>query len=135
MLAIVAAIVIFARRRGRPPENLRTAYAATAAARDRLAREVSAPSAALDQLVDEADRALRAAQVSGLSGAARSAVERALSAVAEVREALARRAPGADVESALLRSLASLDAALGPLQAAAGGEEPPGSGDSMGFSS
>jgi hypothetical protein len=97
-----------------------------------LAQEVSTPSAApgtLEALVDEADKALRTVGVSPPDEASRRAVEQTLRALADVREALALRSAaagaahvsGADVESQLLRALASLDAALGPLRDAAGG--------------
>ena len=146
VLALVVASVILLRRR-RPPKSLQAALAVTTTLRDRLAQEVAGPSAAtsdLQRLVDEADTALRAAQTDGPSSAAGSALERSLSAVAEVRSALAlggaaagaAHARGADVESALLRSLASLDAALGPLRAAAGREvSTPGPDATGGFES
>ncbi len=84
---------------------------------------VLAAPASLQPLVDEADRTLRAAQVSDLTADAKAAVDRSLLAVGHVQDALA--AGTGDAESALLRALASLDAALGPLQAASSGQAPP----------
>jgi hypothetical protein len=133
-LLAVAAVVAFLilRNRRRPSADVQQAYTATAAVRDRLAQEVSATPAvpgALETLVDEADRALRTVGVSPPNEPARVAVEQALQALGETREGLALRSAaagaahvsGADVESQLLRALASLDAALGPLREAAGG--------------
>jgi hypothetical protein len=110
---------------------LQEAFAATAVARDRLAQEVSAPSATpagAEALIDQADQKLRAAQVAGGDQAARAAVDHTLAALADAREALALRgstagsahASGSDIEARLLRSLATLDAALGALGTAAG---------------
>jgi hypothetical protein len=118
-------------RSRRPSPTLQEAYAATAAARDRLAQEVSAPSStpgAAEALIDGADQKLRAAQIAGGDQAARAAVDHTLSALGEAREALGLRAAsagsahasGSDIEARLLRSLATLDAALGALGAAAG---------------
>lgn len=83
----------------------------------------------LEALVDEADRALRAVGVAAPDEPTRTAVERTLRAVGDAREGAALRtatagaahASGADVETQLLRALAALDAALGPLREAAGG--------------
>jgi hypothetical protein len=103
-----------------------TAFAATAALRDRLAGHVSAvlaEPASLQPLVDEADRTLRAAQVGNIGTNEKIAVDRAQIAVGHVQDALATRTE--DSESALLRALASLDAALGPLEAASRGQAPP----------
>ena len=63
---------------------------------------------------------------------ARAAVDHALAALLEAREALALRAASAgaahasttDIEARLLRSLAALDAALGELRTASGGPGP-----------
>ena len=132
-ILLVAAIVAFLimRSRRRPSTALQQAYAATAAVRDRLAQEVSTPSAApgtLDALVDDADRALRAVEAAGMDEGTRLAVEQTLRAISDTRDGLALRsattgaahASGADVESKLLRALASLTAALGPLGQAVG---------------
>lgn len=130
-LALIGGAVLLLRRR-RAPKSLQMALAATTTLRDRLAQQVAGPPDAvgdLQRLVDDADTTLRAAQTDGPGNSAASALEGALAAVAEVRGALAlggaaagaAHARGADVESALLRSLASLDAALRPLQTAAGG--------------
>ncbi|MGH2594755.1 MAG: hypothetical protein ACRDH7_02185 [Actinomycetota bacterium] len=132
VLGVVGAL-LWARRRRSPRKRLEDAYTATAAVRDRLAREVSAPPSqpgALERLVDEADHNLRAAQLDDLDLPTRSSVDGALAALTEVREGLrlrsaavgAAHALGGDIESALLRALASLDAALGSLRAAAHGE-------------
>jgi len=129
--------MLMMRSRRRPSDTLQQAYAATVAVRDRLAQEVSMPSVvpgALEALVDEADRALRAIGVSAPDEPTRAAVERTLLALGDAREGAALRsatagaahASGADVETQLLRALAALDAALGPLREAAGG--PPTTG-------
>jgi hypothetical protein len=140
-VAIVVAVAVWliARRR-RPSATLQEAYAATAAARDRLALEASAPSAtpgSTEALLDQADQKLRAAQVAEVDQAGRAAVDHALSALGEAREALALRAAstgaahasGTDIEARLLRSIAALDAALGALRTASGGE----TGSTTGF--
>jgi hypothetical protein len=134
ILAVVAVVVIMVMRSRRGPSTtLQQAYAASAAVRDRLSQEVSSPSAAspgaMEALVDEADRSLRAVEVSAPDEATRSAVAQTLQAVGDVREGLALRsatsgaahASGADVEAQLLRSLAALTASLGPLREVAGG--------------
>jgi hypothetical protein len=140
-LAIVAAIAVWlVTRRRRPSATMQDAYVATAAARDRLAIEASAPSpipGGADALVDQADQKLRAAGLASRDQAGRAAVDRALSALSDAREALALRAAstgaahasGADIEAQLLRSLAALDAALSGLRTAAGG----GTGSTTGF--
>jgi hypothetical protein len=131
-LIAAVALVLVMRSRRRPSATVQQAYAASAAVRDRLAQEVSAPSAVpgeLESLVDEADRALRTVGVSPPDERTRTAVEQTLRALGETREGLALRsatagaahASGADVESQLLRALASLDASLGLLRGAAGG--------------
>jgi hypothetical protein len=131
VVALILALVIRSRRR--PSATVQQAYAASAAVRDRLSQEVSAPTmaapGALEVLVDDADRALRAVEVSAPDDATRAAVDQTLRAVGGVREALALRtattgaahASGADVEAQLLRSLAALTASLGPLREVAGG--------------
>ena len=125
-IVIVAAIVMWLvarRRRRRPSPALQDAYAVTAAARDRLALEVSAPSTtpgAAEALLDQADQKLRAAQIGVGDQAGRAAVDQALAALSDAREALALRAAsadaahvsGADIQARLMRSLAALDAAL-----------------------
>jgi len=137
LLAVVLIVMLMMRSRRRPSDTLQQAYAATVAVRDRLAQEVSMPSVvpgALEALVDEADRALRAIGVSAPDEPTRAAVERTLLALGDAREGAALRsatagaahASGADVETQLLRALAALDAALGPLREAAGG--PPTTG-------
>jgi PT repeat len=140
-IAIVVAVAVWLIvRRRRPSATLQDAYAATAAARDRLALEASAPSATpggAEALLDQADQKLRAAQVAAGDQAGRAAVDHSLSALAEAREALALRAAstgaahvsGPDIEARLLRSLAALDAALGALRTASGGD----SGSTTGF--
>jgi hypothetical protein len=140
-IAIVAAVAVWLFMRSRRPSaTLQEAYAATAAARDRLAQEVSAPSATpggTEALIDAADQQLRAAQVAGDDQAGRAAVDHTLSALADAREALALRSAsaggahtsGSDIEARLLRSLAALDAALGALRTAAGGD----TGSTTGF--
>ncbi len=132
-IAIIVAVAVWLiMRRRRPSATLKDAYAATAAARDRLALEASAPSTTVVETqasLDQADRKLRAAQVAGGDQAARIAVDQAIAALGDAREALALRAAssgaahasGTDIESRLLRSLAALDAALGALLTAAGG--------------
>ncbi len=133
--AIVALVILRSRRR--PSATVQQAYRATAAVRDRLAREVSAPSAVpgeLEALVEEADRALRTVGVSPSDESTRVAVEQTIRALGETREGLALReatagaahASEADVETMLLRALAALDAALGPLREAMGGSPPTG---------
>jgi len=137
---IVAGAVWLIMRRRHPSTTLQEAYAATAAARDRLAQEVSAPSTTGGEtatLLDQADRQLHAAQVAEGDPAGRAAVDQAIAALGEAREALALRsastgaahASGSDIEARLLRSLAALDAALGALRTAAGG----GTGSTTGF--
>jgi hypothetical protein len=137
---LVAVGVLLYMRRRRPSGSLQAAYTATAAARDRLAQEVSAPFATpggAEAAIAQADQQLRAAQVSAGDQAARAAVDHSLAALGEARDALALRAAstgathasGSDVEARLLRSLAALDAALGALRAVAGG----GSGSTTGF--
>ena len=132
LLVLVALGVWLYMRSRRPSATLQDAYAATAAARDRLAQEASAPSAApgaAESLIDQADQKLRAAQIAAGDQAGRAAVDHTLSALADAREALALRAAsagsahvsGSDIEARLLRSLAALDAALGALRTAAGG--------------
>ena len=132
ILVLVAAGVLLYLRSRRPSGTLQEAYSATAAARDRLAQEASAPSAApgaAEALIDQADLKLRSAQVASGDQAGRAAVDHTLSALADAREALALRAAsagsahasGSDIEARLLRSLAALDAALGALRTAAGG--------------
>ena len=132
LLVVVLAVVLVMRSRRRPSATVQQAYAASAAVRDRLAQEVSTPSAVpgeLETLVDEADRALRTVGVSAPDEPTRMAVEQTLRALGETREGLALRSAtagaahvsGADVEAQLLRALASLDAALGLLREAAGG--------------
>jgi len=112
------------RRRRRTSPALQEAYAVTAAARDRLALEVSAPSAtpgAAEALLDQADQKLRAAQIGVGDQTDRAAVDQALAALGGAREALALRAAsagaahvsGTDIQARLMRSLAALDAALG----------------------
>jgi hypothetical protein len=138
-LALLAAaalgVLLWLRSRNTPSATMQQAYAASAAVRDRLAQEVSAPSAApgaLEALVDEADSALRAVEASAPDPTARTAVDTTLRAINDVRGALALRATtagaahvsGADVEARLLRALAALDAALGPLRDATGGPPP-----------
>jgi hypothetical protein len=126
-IVIVAAIAMWLmarRRRRRPSPALQEAYAVTAAARDRLALEVSAPSTtpgAAETLLDQADQKLRAAQIGVSDQAGRAAVDQALAALGDAREALALRAAsagaahvsGTDIQARLMRSLAALDAALG----------------------
>jgi hypothetical protein len=136
LLAVAALIVVLVMRsRRRPSATLQQAYAASAAVRDRLGQEVSTSSAApgtLESLVDEADRVLREAEVAAPDEVTRAAVDQTLRAVDDVRQALALRtatagaahASGTDVEAALLRALAAMDAALGPLREVAGGEPP-----------
>jgi hypothetical protein len=132
LLVVVLAVVLVMRSRRRPSATVQQAYAASAAVRDRLAQEVSAPSVVpgtLEALVDEADRALRVVGVSAPDELTRTAAEQTLRALGDVREGSALRstatgaahASGADVEAQLLRALAALDAALGPLREAAGG--------------
>ena len=132
ILVLVALGVWLYLRSRRPSATLQDAYAATAAARDRLAQEASAPSAtpgAADALIDQADQKLRAAQIAAGDQAGRAAVDHTLAALADAREALALRAAsagsahvsGSDIEARLLRSLAALDAALGALRTASGG--------------
>ena len=132
LLVLVALGVWLYLRSRRPSATLQEAYAATAAARDRLAQEASAPSAtpgAAEALIDQADQKLRAAQIAAGDQAGRAAVDHTLSALADAREALALRAAsagsahasGSDIEARLLRSLAALDAALGALRTASGG--------------
>jgi hypothetical protein len=136
IVAIAAWLIL---RRRRPSATMQDAYVATAAARDRLAQEASAPSPtseAAEALIDQADQKLRAAQISAGDQEQRAAVDQALTALADAREVLALRAAsagathasGSDIESRLLRSLATLDAALGPLREAAGGAPPPPTG-------
>ena len=131
LLVLVALGVWLYLRSRRPSATLQDAYAATAAARDRLAQEASAPSAApgaAEALIDQADQKLRAAQIAAGDQAGRAAVDHTLSALADAREALGLRAAsagsahasGSDIEAQLLRSLAALDAALGALRTAAG---------------
>jgi hypothetical protein len=131
-LVVVLIAVLVMRSRRRPSATLQQAYAATVAVRDRLAQEVSMPSVVpgtLEALVEEADRALRAVGVAATDEPTPMAVEQTLRAVADAREGAALRtatagaahASGADVETQLLRALAALDAALGPLREAAGG--------------
>ena len=68
-IAIIVAIAVWLiLRRRRPSATMQEAYVATAAARDRLAQEASAPSPtseAAEALIDQADQKLRAAQISG----------------------------------------------------------------------
>ncbi len=134
LIIATLAVWLIARRR-RPSATLQDAYVATAAARDRLALEVSAPSATAggaEVLLDQADQKLRAAQVAAGDQGSRAAVDHALAALLEAREVLALRAAaagaahasGADIEARLLRSLAALDAALGELRTASGGAVP-----------
>lgn len=124
ILAALMVWVIARGRRRRPSPSMQEAYAATAAARDRLALEVSAPSptpGAAELLLDQADQKLRAAQFGVGDQAGRAAVDQALAALGEAREALALRAAsagaahvsGTDIQARLMRSLAALDAALG----------------------
>ena len=131
-LVVVLIAVLVMRSRRRPSATLQQAYAATVAVRDRLAQEVSMPSVVpgtLEALVEEADRALRAVGVAATDEPTPMAVEQTLRAVGDAREGAALRtatagaahASGADVETQLLRALAALDAALGPLREAAGG--------------
>jgi hypothetical protein len=130
-LLVAGAVWLYMRSR-RPSGTLQEAYVATAAARDRLAQEASAPSpapGAAEGLIDQADQKLRAAQLAADDQAGRAAVDHTLAALADAREALALRAAsagsahasGSDIEARLLRSLATLDAALGALRTAAGG--------------
>ena len=80
--------------------------------------------------------ALRAVEASAPDQTARTAVDNTLRAINDVRGALSLRAAtagaahasGADVEARLLRALAALDAALGPLRQATGGAPPPTTG-------
>jgi len=134
LIIATIAVWLIARRR-RPSATLQDAYVATAAARDRLAVEVSAPPAtpgAAEVLLDQADQKLRAAQVAAGDQSSRAAVNHALAALLEAREVLAMRAAaagaahasGTDIEARLLRSLAALDAALGELRTASGGAAP-----------
>jgi hypothetical protein len=131
-LLVAVGVWLYLRSR-RPSATLQEAFEATAAARDRLAQEVSAPSATpggTEALIDQADQKLRAAQIAGGDESARAAVDHSLSALAEAREALGLRAAsagsahasGSDIEARLLRSLATLDAALGALGTAAGSD-------------
>jgi len=124
IVVTIAMWLMARRRRRRTSPALQEAYAATAAARDRLALEVSAPSAtpgAAEALLDQADQKLRAAQIGVGDQAGRAAVDRALAALGEAREALALRAAsagaahvsGTDIQARLMRSLGALDAALG----------------------
>ena len=133
-VGIIVALLIMRRRR---PTSLQDAYLASAAVRDRLAQEVSVPSLVpgeLETMIEEADRRLRAAQVTGLDQAARTSVDRTLVALDRAREAIALRsasadaahASGSDIEAALLRALSALDAALGPLRSAVGGRSASG---------
>jgi len=124
IVVTIAMWLMARRRRRRTSPALQEAYAATAAARDRLALEVSAPSAtpgAAEALLDQADQKLRAAQIGVGDQAGRAAVDQALAALGEAREALALRAAsagaahvsGTDIQARLMRSLGALDAALG----------------------
>jgi len=137
MIVAIAAWLILRRRR--PSAALQEAYIATAAARDRLAQEASAPSPtseAAEALIDQADQKLRAAQISAGDQAQRAAVDHALTALADAREVLALRAAssgathasGSDIESRLLRSIAGLDAALGAIRTALGVDAAPTTG-------
>ena len=98
IVVTIAMWLMARRRRHRQSPALREAYAVTAAARDRLALEVSAPSAtpgAAEALLDQADQKLRAAQIGVGDQAGRAAVDQALAALGEAqrRSRCAQRAP------------------------------------------
>ena len=144
-LVVVLAIALHrgGRRRGsilrsrRPSATMQEAFVATAAAGTgwpRRCRHRLRHPAATEALIDQADQKLRAAQISREAmRRQRAAVDHSLSALAEAREALGLRAAsagsahasGSDIEARLLRSLATLDAALGALGTAAGIRAPP----------
>jgi hypothetical protein len=136
-LAIALGAFLLLRGRGKAPESLAQAYAASTTLRDELARQVTTPpanAATVGPMIDDAERALRAVNPEGLDEATRSAVQQSLRSVVGIRDAIALRgavteaAPegvAAEADAALLRSLGVLDASLGPLGAAARGEAPP----------